>query len=140
MTRSLLLLAIPAAVLLALSCRTGPGEADAMGPNAGCLVCHMTFVSEWLSKTHAAAGVSCARCHGTSAGHANDENIGATKPDRMFRREQVAPFCRTCHPSHDVAPEKVLERWHERYASAKPPAPPAACTDCHGTHKIARKP
>ena len=140
MTRARLCGALVLAGGLIISCLPRKEPADAMGPNAGCLVCHMTFVTETLSKTHVAAGVSCARCHGTSAGHANDEDIGATKPDRMFRREQVAPFCRTCHPSHDVAPEKVLARWHERTASAKPPAPPAACTDCHGTHRIARKP
>jgi len=123
------------AVLLFLACRPRPQQADSLGPNAACYVCHMTFVGESLSKEHRAAGVACVRCHGLSAGHANDENIGATKPDVLIKHDQVSAFCRTCHAVHDAAPEKVVARWQERGAGK---AAPPICTDCHGRHKIAR--
>ena len=127
-------------VLLALACGPRGAEVDPMGPNAACYVCHMTFVKEELSKRHLAAKVGCIKCHGVSAAHANDEDIGATKPDVVFTRKQVNPSCRTCHASHGAKPEKVVARWQQvvkaRFASQAPPSP--ACTDCHGTHKIAK--
>jgi len=123
---------------LLLSCgKPQTAAIDPLGANAGCYVCHMTFVREELSKVHLAAEVGCTRCHGTSAPHANDEDIGATKPDIVFARKQVNPFCRTCHATHDVAPEKVLARWQQRGACQKAMGA-AACTDCHGSHKIAK--
>ena len=30
--------------------------------------------------------ITCVRCHGISAAHANDEDIGATPPDITFKR------------------------------------------------------
>jgi len=130
-------------VLLMLSCRPARPANDPLGPNAGCYVCHLTFVREELATTHLAARVPCTRCHGLSAAHANDENIGKTKPDVMIKGAQINPFCRRCHASHDVAPEKVVARWRERAASKLPsaaPPPTVACTDCHGHHKIAKQP
>ena len=136
------LLAVPlGGVLLVLACgRPGKDSLDPMGPNAACYVCHMTFVRETISKAHAAEGVGCIKCHGTSAAHANDEDVGATKPDRFYTRAQVNPACRACHPKHDVAPEKLVAQWQAVCVAkfkSKPPAE-AACTDCHGTHHIAR--
>ncbi len=126
---------------LFLSCRPTLSTTDPMGPNAGCYVCHMTFVQEELATAHLHAGISCTRCHGTSAGHANDENIGKTKPDVMIKGDQINPFCRACHPTHNVAPERVVARWLERSAAKAPAASPAkaTCTDCHGHHKIAKR-
>ncbi|MEK7407842.1 MAG: TIM barrel protein [Acidobacteriota bacterium] len=108
---------------------------DPMSPNAACYVCHMTFVREEISKTHMAAGVGCVKCHGLSAGHANDENVGATPPDIRFKRDEIDRACGVCHPKHDAAPGKVVARFLERKmpAGALP-----VCTDCHGSHKIAR--
>jgi len=45
-----------------------------------------------LSQTHLRANVTCINCHGLSAGHANDEKIGATPPDVSFTRDQVDVF------------------------------------------------
>lgn len=143
MIRPLLLCAAACAVALVLSCMPRSVEQEALGPNAGCYVCHVTFVREELTTTHLAARIACTRCHGISAGHANDENIGATKPDVIIKGAQINPFCRRCHSTHDVAPEKVVARWQERMAGkAVAPAPPltAVCTDCHGRHKIAKPP
>ena len=150
MRLGLLLGAAAAAALLVLACGPRPDKPDApadaatnpLGPNAGCYVCHMTFVREELSRTHLEAKVGCVDCHGTSAPHANDEDIGATKPDTTYTRAQVSPSCRKCHPTHDVAPEKLIAHWQTR-RPAKPAealVPPIVCTDCHRTHRIARTP
>ena len=100
-------------------------ETNPLGANAACYVCHMTFVKEELSKTHLRAEITCVRCHGLSAGHANDEDIGATPPDVSFKRDQVDAMCLKCHESHDIGPEEVVAG-----------ESPSVCTDCHGTHKI----
>jgi len=141
MRRTHVVAAFASAALLVGACRLRPAETDPVGLNAGCYVCHMTFVREELSAAHLKAKVACVRCHGVSAGHANDEDIGATKPDIAYKRPQVNAHCRTCHPAHDAPPEKVLARWQERQAAraaAEPLVPAVTCTDCHGTHKIAK--
>jgi len=135
-------LAIPLAALAGLAAVVGSARlralaesvADPMGPNGACYVCHMTFVREELAKTHLAKKVTCVKCHGLSAKHANDEDIGATKPDRPYTREQVNAMCRKCHRRHDVPPEDVVARWAERKLTQVP----VVCTDCHGTHRIER--
>ena len=112
----------------------GDDTTDPLGPNGACYVCHMAFVREDLSRTHLAAKVTCTKCHGLSAKHANDENVGATKPDRVYARDQVNAACRECHGTHDVPPEAVVARWLERKLTQSPPV----CTDCHGMHRIDR--
>ncbi|MBA7644454.1 hypothetical protein ES703_52198 [subsurface metagenome] len=100
-------------------------ETNPLGANAACYVCHMTFVKEELSKTHLRAEITCVHCHGLSAGHANDEDIGATPPDISFKRDQVNVMCLKCHEDDDLPSEEVVAGEH-----------PSVCTDCHGTHKI----
>jgi hypothetical protein len=113
-----------------------PAEAvDVLGANVACCVCHMTFVAEDLVKTHLKEKVGCIDCHGLSAKHANDENIGATKPDVVFKRSQVDGNCAKCHEGHNVPAKAVIARLAERHLSA---ATVPICTDCHGTHKIDR--
>jgi hypothetical protein len=107
---------------------------DPLGANAACYVCHMTFVKEELAKVHLKEKVGCIECHGLSDKHANDENIGATKPDITFKRQQVDASCDKCHETHDAPAKKVVARLSERHLPANP-AP--ICTDCHGQHKIA---
>ena len=107
-------------------------EVDPVWANAACYVCHMTFVREELSKVHLEEKVTCVECHGVSAGHANDEDIGATPPDVTFERSEIDASCAECHDEHDVPPRKIIARWLER---ARPNFSPV-CTDCHGTHKI----
>jgi len=100
-------------------------ETNPLGANAGCYICHMRFIGEELSKTHLKARITCVSCHGVSAGHANDEDIGATKPDVTFERGRVDAMCLKCHKRHDISGLKA--------AAAKPPP---VCTDCHDTHRI----
>jgi len=110
-----------------------PPELDPLGMNGACYVCHIPFVKEELAKTHLAEGISCAKCHGLSDKHANDEDVGATKPDITFRREQVDASCQKCHTTHDAPATKVLARFAERKLSLQTEA---ICTDCHGQHRI----
>lgn len=133
MRRILTLLAIAACIILPGSCnrsavKSDSGETDEtnpLGANAACYVCHMTFVKEELSKTHLQAKVGCIDCHGISADHANDEDIGATKPDITFKRDKVDAMCLKCHHKHHITAEMA----------AKHKTQPI-CTDCHGNHKI----
>jgi RNase P subunit RPR2 len=112
-----------------------PAELNPLGLNGACYVCHIPFVKEDLAKTHLAQGISCAKCHGLSDKHANDEDVGATKPDITFRREQVDASCEKCHTTHDAPATKVIARFQER--KLKPQVVPV-CTDCHGHHRIDR--
>jgi hypothetical protein len=110
----------------------GGAMLDPLGPNAACYVCHTTFVYEELARTHLAEKVTCIECHGLSAAHANDEDIGATKPDIMYKRHQIDASCEKCHDVHDVSAQDVVARYMER--ELKEPKP--VCTDCHGMHRI----
>ncbi len=112
----------------------GAAVIDPLGPNAACYVCHITFVHEELSTGHQAKKVTCVTCHGLSAGHANDEKIGATPPDVRYARGQIDAACRKCHEHHNVPAREVLVRFLERKLPAR--AEPV-CTDCHGRHRIA---
>jgi hypothetical protein len=105
---------------------------DPLSVNATCYVCHTVFVWEEISKQHLAEDVTCIECHGLSAGHANDENIGATKPDTVYERNQIDAMCQKCHAQHDVPPRDVITRFLERKLTVSP----AVCTDCHGEHRI----
>jgi len=110
-----------------------PESDDQLPPNAACYVCHMLFVGEQISRLHAAADVPCIRCHGLSAAHANDENIGATPPDHTYKRHQVDAQCSQCHKRHNASARAVVARWLERKLD---PNKPPVCTDCHGHHRI----
>jgi hypothetical protein len=111
------------------------GFIDPLGPNAACYVCHLTFVREEISKVHLAEEIGCIECHGVSAAHANDEDIGATPPDTMYKRHEVDPACAKCHETHDAPASEVVGRFLDR----KLPADPSPiCTDCHGRHRIDR--
>ena len=105
---------------------------DPLSVNASCYVCHIPFVREEISRVHFAEEITCIKCHGLSADHANDEDIGATKPDIIYARAEIDAACRKCHEEHDVEARDVIARWLRR----RPPSPPV-CTDCHGTHRIA---
>ena len=110
---------------------------DLLAANAACCVCHTTFVKEELAKQHLENKVPCTKCHGLSDKHANDEHIGATKPDVLYPRVKIDAACEKCHEDHNVPGKKVVRRFVERKLSS---ASPTVCTDCHGHHKIERSP
>ncbi len=146
-TRSVAVGAVVLAVALPCTCPRGPlsaeparsdstgEETNPLGANAACYVCHIPFVKEELSKTHLKAKVPCTKCHGLSAGHANDEDIGATPPDVLFPRNRIDKSCRECHKGHNVPAREVVARFLVRKL---PLGRTAVCTDCHGRHKIQR--
>ncbi|MHC4646917.1 MAG: cytochrome c3 family protein [Planctomycetota bacterium] len=101
------------------------GQIDALGANAACYVCHIGFVKEQISKVHLGKDIGCIDCHGLSAPHANDENIGATPPDIMFERDEVDTMCLKCHSRHEISAEELA-----KYQSHP------VCTDCHGSHRL----
>jgi hypothetical protein len=105
---------------------------DPLSVNATCYVCHMTFVREEISRVHFAKQITCIKCHGLSSAHANDEDVGATKPDITYGRDEVDKMCVKCHEHHDVPARDVIARFIQR----KPTTTPAVCTDCHGHHRI----
>lgn len=108
--------------------------------NSICLVCHINFETEEIALEHLAKGITCARCHGISSEHSNDEEAAA-KPDILFGRAEVEAFCKTCHAQHkdSKAVAKFLAEWkgkrrpHGRLILAN-----AICTDCHGLHRLPR--
>ncbi len=121
-------------LLLAYSCSGPPtesfdtnptGQIDALGANAACYVCHIGFVKEQISKVHLGKDIPCIHCHGLSAAHANDENIGATPPDITFERNEIDIMCLKCHARHTVSSVGL-----SRYKSH------AVCTDCHDSHSL----
>jgi hypothetical protein len=114
----------------------GDCDDDPLGDNAACYVCHMTFIKEDLAKQHLVAKVGCIKCHGLSEKHANDENIGTSKPDILFPRGGIDAGCVKCHEKHDVSARKVIARFVDRRL---PSTPTPVCTDCHGHHKIEKE-
>ena len=126
--------AAPAATAAAPAQEQGQ-ETDPLGANAGCYVCHITFVKEELAKVHLKEKIGCIKCHGLSDKHANDENVGATKPDVVFARSAIEKNCAVCHEGHDASAKAVVARFVER---GLPPAAAPVCTECHGLHKIER--
>ena len=110
--------------------------------NSLCVLCHANFREEELVTVHLPHGVTCAVCHGVSFEHMNDET-SRTKPDILFGRAQVAPFCTRCHGPH-ADPEKVQAFLTEWKGKARPNGrlilKQAMCTDCHGVHAIPSTP
>lgn len=108
--------------------------------NSHCLVCHLDFESELIAAKHVAKKITCAYCHGPSELHMSDE-MAITKPDILFGRAEVAPFCRKCHKKHKNphAVEAFRSRWLGKFRpNGRVIRKEAICTDCHGRHVILR--
>jgi len=105
---------------------------DPLSVNANCYLCHIPFVREEISRVHFAEKITCIKCHGLSAAHANNEDVGATKPDVTFGRDRVDKMCRECHETHDAPAQAVIARFSQRKLTDTG----AVCTDCHGNHRI----
>ncbi|MFQ6133534.1 MAG: hypothetical protein ACE5R4_15935 [Armatimonadota bacterium] len=106
--------------------------------NSACMVCHLNLGDEELVVKHLPYGVTCMLCHGLCFEHRNDES-SQTKPDVLFGRAEVKPFCRKCHEGHKH-PKKVKAFLAEWEGKVRPNGrlilEQAICTDCHGTHII----
>ena len=113
-----------------------PPEPDEQADNTLCLDCHTNFATEEISAKHFKKGFGCVACHGDSVAHGDDEG-NVTKPDVLFGRTEIAPFCKMCHPTH-VANEdydKFVRKWRgRRRPSGVMLLDDATCMDCHGLH------
>lgn len=135
------------ALALLMSCAPTRGRRTSASvptdSNDPCYMCHMLFTDEEISVAHLKAGFPCSHCHGKSLAHMADETF-STAPDVVYSKDEVNSFCRTCHPLHpNVPPENLVQVWLARnselfetgYAEKE-----VVCTDCHGSHRIARRP
>jgi len=135
----------PAAVVLAAAFlvagseddqRRKEGEEAVLKSNSPCMVCHIDFADEELTVQHRKAGVMCAACHGPCLEHMDDE-MAATRPDRLFGRAEVKPMCGECHGEHENkdAVDAFLKEWYgRRRPNGQLITNNAICTDCHGRH------
>ncbi len=115
-----------------------PDEKEAVkADNFACFVCHANYETESLTLVHARAGIGCAKCHGPSLDHCDDE-AHETPPDVMFAPEAIDGQCLQCHQSHDAPADEVLARFLDRVPAKTDPAR-VVCTDCHGEHRLARR-
>ncbi len=108
--------------------------AEGMADNSRCHVCHVNFAKEELAVTHARAKIGCAKCHGPSDAHIDDESWTSggkgTPPDKMFPAAKVNAFCATCHEMSKTEAEKCP------FPSLRDKK---LCTDCHGKHHLAQR-
>jgi len=108
--------------------------------NSECIVCHMDFAEELISKAHEKAGIACTACHGPSLAHGDDE-YNITPPDMLFGRAEITGFCRKCHPTHrkGAAYEAFVAEWlGRRRPNGRMILQDSVCTDCHGEHAVLR--
>ena len=117
-----------------------PAVAKSVEPsdNSYCLVCHLNYENEKLTKSHRTAGVGCAKCHGESEKHSGDED-GLTPPETMFAKSDVDPFCMTCHPKDEMLENDRLRKNDYHKDVFNPNAEDhLLCTECHGeNHRMA---
>ncbi|MHC4180168.1 MAG: hypothetical protein ACYSWU_21905 [Planctomycetota bacterium] len=112
--------------------------------NDPCYVCHMPFLEEGLAAVHAKVHVWCGTCHGPSVRHTEDENIGATPPDVVFKKEKVDRMCGQCHDpeEHTILTGKARRarlaeaQKAQRKIKRRKIRVTGVCTDCHGRHWI----
>ena len=99
--------------------------------NKLCFDCHIDFKDEELSQDHQEQGVSCARCHGMSKPHMDDE-VRRTPPDVVFRKGAMTVFCLTCHKPGEYREVPM----HKAQESKPPQLKRRTCIECHGDHKL----
>lgn len=104
--------------------------------NSRCFVCHINYVREDIAAKHALADIGCAKCHGVSDAHIDDESWASggngTAPDIMYPRPKINPLCLGCHKADDLKPKK-----HKEFLAGT--SEEKYCTDCHGDHRLAKR-
>ncbi len=116
----------------------------AVKSNDPCYVCHMPFIKEDLAVVHAKVHVWCGTCHGPSVAHVEDEHIGVTPPDVVFKKGRVDRMCSECHDPQEHTPltEKTRRarlaegKKAQREIKRRKVQVAGVCTDCHGRHWI----
>ena len=125
------------AIAVGRAARQEPGASDPKKPvadNSACYVCHGNFQEESMVAVHAKENVSCAKCHGISLAHRNDED-NITAPDKMYAPARIDNACRQCHEDHNASARKVIAMFQTRFPPNTDPKK-VVCTDCHGEHRL----
>lgn len=107
---------------------------QAASENTACFVCHGNYRGEFIVERHAKANIGCAKCHGDSFAHRNDEN-NTTPPETMYAAGKIDSFCRGCHDVHDIPPRKIIAAWMKEKAKK----PDVTCEGCHKEDDIPPK-
>ena len=102
--------------------------------NSACFVCHGNFLEEPLAAVHAKENIGCAKCHGVSLAHRNDED-NVTPPDKMYAPARIDDACRACHEEHNASARKVIAMFQARFPANTDPKT-VVCTACHGEHRL----
>ncbi len=102
--------------------------------NSACLVCHGNFQDEVMVTVHAKENIGCARCHGASLPHRNDED-NVTPPEKMYPSIRIDNSCSECHEDHNASARKVIAMFQTRFPPNTNPKK-VVCTDCHGEHRL----
>ncbi|MBM3888919.1 MAG: hypothetical protein FJ388_07295 [Verrucomicrobia bacterium] len=97
-------------------------------PLAGCQQCHVDIEAKYVRSPHFKKQVACTDCHGPSKGHIADEN-NEVKPDKLFTRKTTDRLCAECHACSRPQPSPPANQ---------PSSDSKLCTDCHGSHALAR--
>ena len=116
--------------------------------NSRCQVCHLNFMKEALSVTHAKTNIGCATCHGPSDRHIADESWASggngTAPDVMFRKSRIRFACLGCHNwvklvENDQRRTDLKEKPDHQAVLAGTHPDKKFCTDCHGQHRMVNR-
>jgi hypothetical protein len=107
---------------------SGTKSSTSKNPLAGCQQCHVDVETKYVKSLHFKGKVACMDCHGPSKGHLADEN-NEIKPDKLFTRKNTDRLCGDCH---------ACSRPKLPPTTSQPPSERKVCTDCHGSHELAR--
>ena len=122
---------VPLVLLLALAAPDSGASKPEPADNSYCYACHANYEEEKLTTVHHPVGVGCETCHGASIQHSGDED-NITPPERMFAKDQIVPFCMTCHEKAKLAKKD------DHKAFFKDPEPGETCNNCHAEkHRLA---
>ena len=96
-----------------------------------CAPCHAEQLGDFETHPHAAKGLSCDACHGTSVKHRT--TTGGAPPDRVAAPDEVPALCGTCHPAEK---KDYLTTKHATLVMSRAAAKSANCATCHGVHAL----
>ena len=104
--------------------------------NSRCQVCHLNFMQEALTVSHARTNIGCATCHGECDAHIADESWASggngTPPEIMYPRSKIYAACIACHKPEQVFVKIEKHKpvwWTIAYQER-------VCTECHGQHRM----
>lgn len=111
------------------------GAKDEPADNSICFECHDVYREDELTTSHAAQGVGCVDCHGSSSAHSGDlESRHA--PDIPIGRAETNATCVECHEEPGL---RATGREGHTALLDGTATDFRHCTDCHGEHRLAAR-